>query len=228
MSDSAPAGWYDNPSGEGNLRYWNGVNWTDEFREKQAFQPAATPPPAAPSGGSASTAAISPVRSAQTTPQAGAKEIVAQGHNGTAVFDGDFVTIFRKGFRARMTVGKGDKRVPVHSITAVQWKPPGALVNGFISFTLGGGNERRSKFGSQTRSAIDDENSIVLMKKHVADFERLRYAVEQAIAERGRPQALVQAVDPVAQLKQLAELHQAGVLTDAEFEAKKASLMDRF
>jgi hypothetical protein len=52
--------------------------------------------------------------------------------------------------------------------------------------------------------------------------------VEQAIAERGRPQALVQAVDPVAQLKQLAELHQAGVLTDAEFEAKKASLMDRF
>ena len=222
-AESAPAGWYDNPFGEGNLRYWDGVNWTDQFREKQAFQSAApAPAPAVPSPAEA----ISP-GSPSTNLSGWCEEIVAQGHNGTAVFDGDFVTIFRKGFRARMTVGKGDKRIPVHSITAVQWKPPGALVNGFISFTLGGGNERRSKFGSQTRSAIDDENSIVLMKKHVADFERLRYAVEQAIAERA-PQAPVQAVDPVAQLKQLAELHRAGVLTDAEFEAKKASLMDRF
>jgi hypothetical protein len=31
--------------------------------------------------------------------------------------------------------------------------------------------------------------------------------------------------DPVADLKQLAELHQASVLTDAEFEAAKAKLL---
>jgi hypothetical protein len=33
---------------------------------------------------------------------------------------------------------------------------------------------------------------------------------------------------PAAQLKQLAELHQAGIVTDEEFAAKKAALMERF
>jgi hypothetical protein len=33
------------------------------------------------------------------------------------------------------------------------------------------------------------------------------------------------AVDPVAQLKQLAELHQQGVLTDEEFAAQKAKIL---
>ena len=51
--------------------------------------------------------------------------IEAKGHNGQVAFDGDFVTINRKGFFARTSVGKGDKRIPVASIAAVQWKEPG-------------------------------------------------------------------------------------------------------
>ena len=37
-----------------------------------------------------------------------------------------------------------EKRIPIRSIQAVQWKPPGALVNGYIEFTVPGGNETRS------------------------------------------------------------------------------------
>jgi Domain of unknown function (DUF4429) len=66
-----------------------------------------------------------------------------KGRNGTVTFDGQTVTIDRKGFVARTTVGKGTKSIPVHSITAVQWKPAGMTV-GFIQFTLSGGSERRS------------------------------------------------------------------------------------
>ena len=38
-----------------------------------------------------------------------------------------------------MTIGKGEKRIPISSIKAVQWKPAGPLVNGFIQFTVPGG-----------------------------------------------------------------------------------------
>jgi hypothetical protein len=154
--------------------------------------------------------------------------VEAKGHNGTIVFDTDFVTITRKGFLARATIGKGDKRIPVASITAIQWKPAGAMVNGFIQFTLGGGNESRSKFGRQTSDAVNDENSVVFLKKQMPAFQVLREQVEDAIAQRGRPSSPVAAVaGPLDQLKQLGELHDAGVVTDEEFEAKKMSILAR-
>ena len=37
----------------------------------------------------------------------GGSVLSARGHNGTMLFDGSFVTIQRKGFLARTTVGKG-------------------------------------------------------------------------------------------------------------------------
>jgi putative oligomerization/nucleic acid binding protein len=39
------------------------------------------------------------------------------------------------------------------------------------------------------------------------------------------PQQAAPAPDPLAQLKQLGDLHSQGVLTDAEFEAQKAKIL---
>jgi hypothetical protein len=50
---------------------------------------------------------------------------------------------------------QSEKRIPVSSIQAVQWKPPGALVNGYIEFTVPGGNETRSRMGSATRTPVE-------------------------------------------------------------------------
>ncbi|MER7251590.1 DUF4429 domain-containing protein [Kribbella sp. NPDC000426] len=152
-----------------------------------------------------------------------------KGHNGTVVWDGTFITIRRKGFLARATIGKGEKRIPVGSVTAVQWKPAGALVNGFIQFTLGGGNEARSRFGAQTMDAVHDENSVIFVKNQMRAFDALRSEIEQAIAARYAPpvQAAAPASDPLAHLRQLAELHAAGVLSDEEFNAKKVEILGR-
>jgi hypothetical protein len=154
--------------------------------------------------------------------------VEVKGHNGTVIFDGDFVTIRRSGFMARATIGKGEKRIPLGSIAAVQWKPAGAMMNGFISFTLGGGNETRSRFGSQTFDATKDENSVVFVKKQMPEFDALRNEVEQAIASRHRPaEAAPAAPDHLAQLKQLSELRDAGILSEEEFSAKKAEILRR-
>src|SRR5688500_8163474 len=45
-----------------------------------------------------------------------------KGVNGTIVFDGSIIAIRRDGLLARATVGKGEKRIPLRSIAAVQLK----------------------------------------------------------------------------------------------------------
>ncbi|XTZ18194.1 DUF4429 domain-containing protein [Micromonospora echinospora] len=154
--------------------------------------------------------------------------LVARGQNGTVTFDGAFVTIARSGM-ARLTIGKGDKRIPAASLTAVQWKPAGALVNGFIQFTLPGGIEQRSRAGSQTFNAAQDENSVVFTRKQQPAFEQLRHAVEQAIAQRyAAPQqyAPAPAASSVAdELTKLGQLVQQGLLSREEYDQQKARLL---
>lgn len=91
--------------------------------------------------------------------------VSAKGHTGTVEFDGRVVRIIRSGFGGRVSVGKGEKQIPLRSISAVQWKEPGRLVNGFIAFTMPGGSERQSRAGSQTYDAVSDENSVVVTRK---------------------------------------------------------------
>ncbi|MGW5331829.1 DUF4429 domain-containing protein [Streptomyces bauhiniae] len=153
--------------------------------------------------------------------------IEVKGHGGQVQFDGQYVTIARKGFRARATVGKGEKRLHISQITAIQWKPAGALVNGFIQFTVPGGNERRSAFGSQTSSAVHDENSVVFTKQQQSEFEKLRAAIDQAIVAQHAHQAPA-ATGPASladELTKLAALRDQGVLSTTEFEQQKARLL---
>jgi hypothetical protein len=156
--------------------------------------------------------------------------VVAIGVGGYCAFDGQFLTIQHVGALGRMTVGKGVKRVPLGSVSAVQIKPAGPIVSGYIQFTLPGSNERRSEFGKQTFDAAGDENSIVFIRDQEAAFLSFRGALEQAIAARHSPVvAAAPAADPriLDQIAQLADLRDAGILTTTEFDAKKAELLSR-
>ena len=60
----------------------------------------------------------------------------ASGYNGQVTFEGDFVVISRKGLMAKMYQGvKGDKRIPISSITSVQMREPKFGTDGFIQFS---------------------------------------------------------------------------------------------
>ncbi|MGW2048609.1 DUF4429 domain-containing protein [Streptomyces sp. NPDC001858] len=151
--------------------------------------------------------------------------IEAKGHNGQIVFDGQHVTITRKGILARTSVGKGEKRWHISQISATQWKPAGAFINGFIQISAAGGNERRSTFGSQTRSAVQDENSVIFTRKQQAGFEQLRAAIDQAIAAQHAAPQIAQLAGVADQLAKLADLHKQGVITVEEFEAGKNRIL---
>ena len=118
----------------------------------------------------------------------------AKGHSGTVTFDGQFVTITREGLLARAAHGKGEKKIPIRSISAVQWKEPGALVNGFIQFTIIGGTEVTARHGNRTISAGNDENSVVITKPQAAAMRAVKDEIEAALA--GPVMATTQAGPP--------------------------------
>lgn len=152
----------------------------------------------------------------------------AKGKTGRITFDGQYITITRDTFLARSTVGKGEKRLHVAQISGVQWKPAGAVVNGFIQFTVPGGNERRSRLGSQTNDAAHDENSVVFTKKQQPAFEELRQALDVAISAQHAPAAAVAAPSAASmadELAKLAALVQSGAITQEEFRQAKARLL---
>jgi hypothetical protein len=149
----------------------------------------------------------------------------AARYGGSVEFDGHFVTIRRKGL-GRLTVGKGEKRIALASIAAIQLKPAGPVINGFIQFSLPGGQERRSAFGRQTADAVQDENSVVFTRRQQPQFEALRAEIETAIMARSSPQQVSSPAGALAdQLAQLAQMRSAGLLSDREFDAAKTRLL---
>lgn len=77
--------------------------------------------------------------------------------------------------------------------------------------------------------AMTKSYNILCPKK---EMKLLQQTFESAIsdfsAQKNAPApAAAVAIDPVAQIKQLSELHDAGILSDAEFETKKADLLSR-
>ncbi|MCZ4117926.1 DUF4429 domain-containing protein [Streptomyces sp. H39-S7] len=123
----------------------------------------------------------------------------------------------------RSTAGKGEKRLHVAQISAVQWKPAGSVVNGFIQFTLPGGNERRSQFGAQTNDAARDENSVVFTKKQQPELEKLRGALDEAIAAQhsSTPPSAPTPSPLVDELTKLAGLHESGMLTNERGSSRR-------
>ena len=75
----------------------------------------------------------------------------AKGQNGQVEFDGRNVTIKRGGFYGTMTVGRGDKVIPVQSIAGVRYRKAslGGTVRGIIEFTVPGGMEQRTRAGTR-------------------------------------------------------------------------------
>jgi hypothetical protein len=145
----------------------------------------------------------------------------AKGVNGQIQIDGDWLVIERKGL-GRVGYSKGDKRIALGQIIAVKMRPAGPLVNGFIHFSTPGREEPTGGLSA----AKKDDNAVIFTRKHQAEFDALRAEVERYVAERNQP-AGATSPDLADQIRKLAELRDAGVLSPEEFEAKKADLLSR-
>lgn len=167
----------------------------------------------------------------------------AKGPNGEISVDDDWVTISRKNRRSKLTHGfDGEKRIPISSITAVQFKAVGKYGNvlgrlnkspdsaigpatGYIQFVILGSQE--SKRG--LASAQTDENTVMFNNIGEPEFAKIRDLVEKRILELKTPSTTVvtQEVDVADQILKLSNLVEQGILTKEEFESQKSKLLGR-
>jgi hypothetical protein len=149
----------------------------------------------------------------------------------------------------------GEKRIPMDTIASVQFKQVGGFgqgmekiteragiskigsqigvgTTGYIQFGITGASENKTRALAQGLTGMaKDENSVMFQKSQEESFAAIRDFVEKKIVERmsGRFQG-VQATSQAQpskmdQLKQLAELRDAGILTQDEFEAEKTKVL---
>ncbi len=123
---------------------------------------------------------------------------------------------------------KGTKEIPIRSVVAIQFKAAG-LLSGYIEFTLLGGGE--SKGG--LLAAAKDENTFMFAGQRQNELALEIKEFVKARADELCPQVVIKegaasAPDDIpGQIKKLAELLEAGILTKEEFQAKKVELLQR-
>ncbi|HEX8174081.1 MAG TPA: DUF4429 domain-containing protein [Pyrinomonadaceae bacterium] len=146
----------------------------------------------------------------------------AGGVNGQLTLFADKVRISRSGLLAVMTQGlKGDKEILLSSITSIQFRQANALTNGYIQFTFAGSGENKRGLLDATK----DENTVMFKSSQQGEFQRMKAAIEQKIAELRRPRAIVAQFSPAEELEKLASLKERGIITEEEFNIKKKQLL---
>lgn len=170
-------------------------------------------------------------------------KIEAKGPNGEISVDKDWVTITRKNRRSKLTHGyDGEKRIPISSITAVQFKAVGKFgsrmgrlnktpdsamgpATGFIQFVVLGSQESKGGFFA----AQYDENTVLFNNVGEPDFEKIRDFVEKRIIELREPASttVVQELDIADQLLKFSQLRDQGILTSEEFEIQKSKILNK-
>ena len=155
--------------------------------------------------------------------------------NQTLVATNQRVIIIKAGWAAGATFGNKSVSFDLTNITAVEVRV--GLVNGFVEVSAGGmqGYER-SNWGKGQQSAYEAPNTVPISKAEQQKFQAAVQVIRQLVQEARKP-AVQQVVMPAPaqptgpsipeQIQQLASLHQAGILTDAEFDKKKADLLAR-
>jgi hypothetical protein len=135
----------------------------------------------------------------------------------------DKVSITPKGILAFFNKGlKGTKTIPFTSITAIQFKEADLLTNGFLQFTIPGGNESRGGIFA----AVSDENSFMFRPGNDGNkrASEIKDYIEAKVQDTHPSRQTAMSGLP-EELQKLAGLKAQGVLSDAEFDAAKKRLL---
>jgi hypothetical protein len=155
-----------------------------------------------------------------------------KGMNGKTELYSDKLIIKRGAFQSVYFQGhiKGEKTIFLSQISSVQLKRAG-LFNGYIQFTIPGGNE--SLKGVQ--AAYRDENSIVFSANKNSEAEYLKKEIEDLICAQkcqssnkannviNEQQNIINSADEIRKFKQLLD---DGIITSDEYEKKKSQLLN--
>ncbi|MFM9369735.1 DUF4429 domain-containing protein [Streptomyces sp. Da 82-17] len=151
-----------------------------------------------------------------------------KAYDGKASFDGR--TVSYRWFWTGASSAKwkaGDQRFPVGDLADVEWRSP-EVFDGHLRLL------RRTPAAAQPAQADQDPAAVVFGLGYGPVHESLPFAAAVLAAVRSsgpsadstpRTPARRDPADIADRIRHLGELHQAGLLTDAEFTSKKAELL---
>jgi len=150
------------------------------------------------------------------------------GRNGAILVFENKVRISRSGCMAFFTQGgsKGDKDIPVSSITAIQLKEPG-IGSGYIQFNLSGGDTSTGG----VFDATEDENTVMLSSS--SQYEKAQEAKQiiegQMYSGEAGSDAQTSGSSSLSDAEKIEKYHdlfERGAITQEEFEEKKAEVLE--
>lgn len=144
-----------------------------------------------------------------------------KGVNGQLELYEDKVIIKRKGALSKLTQGffKGDKTIYLSQISSIQIKPGSMLTNGYIQFTLSGGNESTKGIFDATK----DENAVMFAKKDNDLVNSIKAKIEELKSTNNNPgTAQPSSADELRKFKQLMD---DGIISEEEYEKKKKNIL---
>jgi hypothetical protein len=199
-----PPGWYPAHQKPGYEKYWDGTRWTDQVRaKKQGFWASLAPDPDVLATGlvdNQTTMKIYKNGTFTTKPVFG-----KDSHRDRLLgFEHDIDSMRRKS-----TTGRGAAAMLTGGVSLLA-----SNNRGVVYVTVAG--ERTNVRTYTTRNPSGTT---------LTTIRSLKAAADNVISQTSASPAQQGGADHVSQLKQLAELHQAGALTDAEFAAAKARLL---
>ncbi|WP_192498297.1 SHOCT domain-containing protein [Halorussus halophilus] len=141
----------------------------------------------------------------------------AKGANGQVELKQSKIIIKRKGMLAKLGhMGKGNKEIPISSITSIQFKDAGRVTNGYIQF----GQSGYSESDGGAFDAANDENSVMFKRKQQEEFETLKEEIDD-IRENGGDSG-GRDTDPA--IDALREKFATGEISKEEYEERLAVL----
>ncbi|MCX5378237.1 DUF4429 domain-containing protein [Streptomyces sp. NBC_00091] len=161
--------------------------------------------------------------------------------DGTASFDGDRVVLDWNWTTEEAKRSGGPREFRVADVRAVEWSPSKGLDNGWLRFTLtGAGSAPAPKYDPCTVELFGFKKDPLMALVAAAVAVRMPHPAAPASAPApAQALPLAEAAPALAgepvdhdtllrRLREVGELHQAGVLTVDEFSAAKAAILGRF
>lgn len=138
------------------------------------------------------------------------------------------IIVYKKGLRAGATLGSKVTSWEYKNITGIQLDS--RMGSGTLMIRAAGEEAVKASYWANGKgSAQEAPNAIVFAAKPGNDIHQLVARLNQFVADAhaGVQQPPPSIDSPMEQLKQLGELHEAGVLTTDEFDRKKQELLSR-
>lgn len=162
-----------------------------------------------------------------TLAEVGNKQILYKtaGNNRYLVVTEDMIYVGSLGIASGSFRGKFVKRYPMDLISSVDVRKATFTVELEI---LVSGSQGMSQTNASFSGRVSSENIIAFPPKRYEEVQKLAdyiLGLRQATKDKSRPQKEIGNIP--AQIQQLAQLKQNGIISETEFEAKKSELLSR-